>query len=88
MESEITELEKAIIAEYEKAAGSETELENLLRDLQGRKDMAERDRISIYYQMMIEEFMNYARILDDEEQRLQRIVLEKQRAAMEQGEEI
>lgn len=83
MENEITELNKAIAK-----AESETELENLLKDLQGRKDMAERDRISIYYQMMIEEFMNYARILDDEEQRLQRIVLEKQRAAMEQGEEI
>ena len=83
MENEITELNKAIAK-----AESETELENLLKDLQGRKDLAERDRISIYYQMMIEEFMNYARILDAEEQRLQRIVLEKQRAAMEQGEEI
>lgn len=83
MENEITELNKAIAK-----AESETELENLLKDLQGRKDMAERDRISIYYQMMIEEFMNYAQILDAEEQRLQRIVLEKQRAAMEQGAEI
>lgn len=83
MENEITELNKAIAK-----AESETELENLLKDLQGRKDMAERDRISIWNQLMEHEFLAYIQVLDAEEQRLQRIVLEKQRAAMEQGEEI
>ncbi len=83
MENEITALEKAIAK-----AESETELENLLRDLQGRKDKAERDRISIWNQLMEHEFLAYIQVLDDEEQRLERIVLEKQRAAMEQGAEI
>ena len=54
------------IKEQEKAINAETELENLLKDLQGRKDMAERDRISIWHQLMEHEFLSYIQVLDAE----------------------
>lgn len=83
MENEITELLKAVAK-----AESETERENLLRDLQGRKRAAESDRISIWNQLMEHEFTAYIQVLDAEIEKQERILLEKQRAAMEQGDQI
>ena len=76
MESKITELKKAIIAEYEKAAGSETELENLLRDLQARKIRAE----NAYTAFVA---MEYIQLLDAETEKYEAALAAKRAARKE-----
>lgn len=63
MESEITELKKAV-----EQAESETELENLLRDLQARKNAAENEIKSMGLENVLKAFhaVEYIKLLDAE----------------------
>lgn len=86
MKNGIKEQEKAINAEIAKAE-SETELENLLKDLKMRKEMAERDRISIWNQLMEHEFLAYIQVLDAEIEK-QETALREKRAARKERDQI
>ena len=75
------------IKEQEKAINAETELENLLKDLEWCNAMAERDRISIWNQLMEHEFLAFILILNAEIEK-QETALREKRAARKEREQI
>lgn len=84
MENVLAELKQVLKTEYERALSEGTE-EDFLQRLQECKNNAEN---LLAYKLEESRIMEYIAILDAEEQKQQRSLLARRRAAMEHREEI